>query len=147
MEFYEKCAQIIDANAGNKSVDEIIQEIKKCQMMYNCSVFTKELRRYITEIRNNNPYNDTITKLKLQKEPESEVIDIEEHKAKVLRNLLPWEQKKLYMKAVVASIKLHQDLNDRDIYHLLKGMVYEDQKIFKHYETGAGKMLPTGKTE
>ena len=143
MGFYDKCAEIIDANTGNPSVDKIIQEIKKCQMMYNCSVFTKELRRYITEVRENNPYNDEITKLKLQKEPDIEVIDIEQYKAKVLRNLLPWEQKKMYMKAVIESIKLHQDLNDKDIHHLLKAMVYEDEKIFNHYKTGTGKVLPS----
>jgi hypothetical protein len=147
MDFYQRCAEIIDANTGNESVDKIIQEIKKCQMMFNCSVFTKELRRYITETRSNNPYNDEITKLKLQKEPDIEVIDIEEHKAKVLRGLLPWEQKKLYMKAVIASLQLHQNLNNKDIHQLLKGMVYEDAAVFKHYETGHGKMLPESKKQ
>ena len=141
MEFYDVCAKIIDANQGNEAVDKVINEIKKCQMMFNCSVFTKELRRYITEIRENNPYNDMITKYKKEKEPNHYVMNLEEHKAKDLRKLLPWEQKKLYMKAVLVSLQLHQDLTDKDIKQLVKAMVYEDTKVFRNYKTGGDKLL------
>ncbi len=144
MDFYQKCSAIIDANAGNESVAAVINEIKNCQMMYNCSVFTKELRRYITGLRENNPYDADITKYKMEKEPDSVLINLEEHKAKVLRTLLPWEQKKLYMKAVIASLKLHQSLNNKDIQQLLKAMVNEDASVFKHYDTGQGKLLTSG---
>lgn len=141
MEFYDVCAKIIDANQGNESVVQVINEIKKCQMMFNCSVFTKELRRYITGIREDNPYNDMITKYKKEKEPNHYVMNLEEHKAKDLRKLLPWEQKKLYMKAVLVSLQLHQDLTDKDIKQLVKAMVYEDAKVFRNYKTGGDKLL------
>lgn len=141
MEFYDVCAKIIDANQGNEAVDKVINEIKQCQMMFNCSVFTKELRRYITGIREGNPYNDMITKYKKEKEPNHYVMNLEEHKAKDLRKLLPWEQKKLYMKAVLVSLQLHQDLTDKDIKHLVKAMVYEDAKVFHNYKTGGDKLL------
>ena len=141
MEFYDVCAKIIDANENNEDVQKIMTEIKKCQMMYNCSVFTKELRRYITELREKNPYNDLITKYKKEIENNYVVIDLEEHKAKVLRQLLPWEQKKLFMHGVMVSLSLHQNLTDKDVKKLIKGMVEENVNVFNKYATGSTKLL------
>lgn len=141
MGFYDTCAKIIDANEKNEAVQKIMTEIKKCQMMYNCSVFTNELRRYITELRETNPYNNQITEYKKQIENNYAVVDLEEHKAKVLRKLLPWEQQKLFMYGVITSLSLHQKLTEKDIKKLIKGMVEENERVFNNYITGAEKLL------
>ena len=66
---------------------------------------------------------------------------MESNKAKILRQLLPWEQKKMYMHATIVCLQMHQSLSDKDIKQLIKAMAIEDEKVFNHYETGCGKLL------